>query len=108
MNSFKITGHGEIRSDETSEYFIEVSPEATVNQVLVDIVNQEHEHGFIGIKDENNPFHGAYSFEYENGKSEIPSEEVKAFWKSVKHRKVIGIKANGGWGCTDYILELGE
>lgn len=106
MNSFKIVGHGKTRSDETSEYIIEVSPKATVNEVLVDIVNQKSEWGRIGIKSEKEPFFGEHHFEYRFGRSEIPSKEDQAFWNSIMQKKVVAIKGRGGWSNSDYQLVL--
>ena len=107
MDSFKIVGYGKVRSDETSEYIIEVSPTATVKDVLADILNRK-EWGAIGIKDDKEPFFGAHHFDYSYGEKEFKSHEEKMFWDKIMNRKVVALKGSGGWSCSDYQLVLGE
>lgn len=106
MDSFKIVGYGKTFGDETTEYIIKVSPTATVREVLVDIVNQKGEWGYIGIKDDKEPFFGSHRFEYGNGKSEKVSEDEETFWNGIMNRKVIAMEGSGGWTRSDYQLVL--
>lgn len=108
MNSFKIVKYGEIIGDATCEYFIEVSPTATVNEVLVDIVNNKDEWGYIGIKDDKEPLFGSHCFEYGFGKSKSVDTNEEQFWHSIMKRKVISMKGSGGYSRSDYQLVLEE
>ena len=106
MDSFKIKGYGKTYGDETTEYIIDVSPTATVRSVLVDIVNQKNEWGYIGIKDDKEPFFGSHRFEYGNGKSEKVSEDEEKFWNGIMNLKVVAMEGSGGWTRSDYQLVL--
>ena len=105
MKSFKIVGYGEVRGDCSAEYKIEVAKGATVSQVISDILSDEREWGYIGIRDSSEVF-GKHHFEYRYGKV-LPSKE-QSFWNSIKDHKVIYIKGDGGWSRSDYQFVLEE
>ena len=47
MNSFEITGYGTCGGDQCSQYYIEISPSATVGSVIKDILSNKNEWGSI-------------------------------------------------------------
>ena len=113
MKSFEITGHGPVGGDETSEYFIKVNENATVESVINDILSNKGEWGRIGLKPNKNAdirerIYGSHSFEYRYGEilTDKMSEDEKDFWYGIYNRKVIGMTGSGGWSLSDYQLEI--
>ena len=136
MNSFKIISYSEPYGDETRDYNIQVSENATVGDVIKDIVSNKSEWGYIGLKSDNpKDVFGAHAFEYEHG--EIYKHEEKEnkpididednfdihtsptdftqdkhelydeeFWNSISDRKVISMTGSGGWTRIDYLIEI--
>ena len=104
MKTFEITGYGPTHSDETREYIIKLYPNNTVRDVVQDIISNQYEWGYIGIKDEENPWFGKYPLEY--GRGLVINIDEVTNWKDKLDKKVIGIKGDGGWSRSDYQLEI--
>lgn len=105
MNSFKVIEYEKVRGDATREYIIKVSSTAIVRDVIADIL-KKNEWGYIGIKDDEEPFFGAHRLEYTHDKLKIISEEEKRFWDNIMNQKVIALKGSGGWSRSDYQIVL--
>lgn len=106
--SFEIIEYGKTRSDETREYKIQVAENVTVKDVIDDIVSNKNEWGKIGIKDDNYPFFGKCPISYRHGEFVDIDEKEKEYWNSIKDCKVVAMKGDGGWSCSDYQLVLGD
>lgn len=107
--AFELIGYGKQVSDCTSEYILKLDNDVFVRNVIRQILSNETEWGYIGIKTNiNNEGYGAHHFEYRYGKikEETMSENEKYFWKSIEHYKVIGITGSGGWTRSDYQIEI--
>ena len=106
-NSFNITGHGPTGGDQCSEYFIDVSPSATVVNVIDDILSNKNEWGDIRIE-RGSLRKNDHKFEYKYGKllKDNMSEEEKYFWNNLLDWKVVAMRGYGGWSCSDYWLTI--
>lgn len=105
---FEIIEYGKTRSDETCEYKIQVAENVTVKDVITNIISNKNEWGRIGIKDDNHPFFGKYPISYKNGKFVDIDEKAQEYWNIIKDCKVVAMKGDGGWSCSDYQLILGD
>ena len=107
MNSFEIVRHGPCGGDQCSPYYIEVSPSATVKDVIEDILSNKNEWGSISIERENWRDNN-HEIEYKYGKllKDKISEEEKYFWNNLLDWKVVGMNGSGGWSNSDYWLRI--
>ena len=105
-NSFEITGYGEPGGDQCSKYFIDVSPSATVVDVIDDILSNKNEWGSIRIKQES--WNKEHKIEYKYGKllKDNISQEEQYFWNNLLDWKVVSMYGYGGWSCSDYWLTI--
>jgi len=107
MNSFEITGYGPINGDQCSAYFINVSPSATVGDVIDDILSDKNEWGFIRIE-RKNWRNNDHKIEYKYGEllKDTMSGEEKYFWNNLLDWKVVSMRGYGGWSASDYWLTI--
>ena len=106
MKSFEIINYGNCGSDQCCAYEIEVSPNVTVKDVVKDIISNKHERGniiviltYINHKDE-------YKIKYDNGKIEDLNEYQKGIWHILQFFTVKSMRGYGGWGSSNYWLEI--
>ena len=106
-NSFNIRGHGPSGGDQCSEYFIDVSPSATVGDVINDILSNKGEWGDIRIE-RGSLRKNDHKIEYKYGKllKDNMSEEEKYFWNNLLDWKVVSMSGYGGWSASDYWLTI--
>lgn len=107
MNSFEITEYGPCGGDQCSPYYIEVSPSATVRSVIKDILSNKNEWGSIRIE-RKSLRDNDHVIEYKYGKllKDTINEEEKYFWNNLLDWKVVSMRGNGGWSCSDYWLTI--
>lgn len=97
---FQLKKNGNDRSDCTAPYSVILDREYTVKEFVHAVLSDRREWGYIGIKNEKNPWFGEPKCEYRYGKLEtiLPND--------VMNNKVISAKADGGWSRMDYIIEI--
>lgn len=107
MNIFKIVKHGPCGGDQCSPYHIEVSPSATVKDVIEDILSNKNEWGSIRIERENWRDND-HEIKYKHGKllKDTMSKEEKYFWNNLLDWKVVSMRGHGGWSNSDYWLTI--
>lgn len=98
---FQRSRSGKERSDCTAPYDVQLDKEYTVIEFISAVLTYYPEWGYIGIYCKGEIFGKPYC-EYSHGRllSSLPEE----FW----YKKVIKVKADGGWGNMDYLLWVEE
>lgn len=96
---FKLKQAGRERGDCTAPYDVILDKEYTVKEFIETVVSRDREWGYIGIAVKGSIF-GDPHCEYKWGKLlyDLPEE--------IHNKKVISVKADGGWSRMDYLLEV--
>jgi hypothetical protein len=97
---FKMYRAGQVRGDCTAPYDVELDKEYTVSE-FVNTVLTRKEWGYIGIYCKGEIF-GKPKCEYRGDKL------LYALPDNVLNKKVIKVKADGGWSRMDYLLWVEE
>lgn len=102
MSRLDFSQTGPTRGDCTAPYSVTFEKPMTVRSLVSEVVSNERDWGYIGIKNEKEPFFGDPCCEYRWGRllTELPPE--------IMDRNIEAISANGGWTRMDYILTLEE
>lgn len=102
---FKLIQVGSERSDCTAPFFVELDREYTVAEFIHNVlVNRSlyvyKEWGYIGIDDHGKTVFGSPRCEYHHGKllTSLPADLLD--------KKVMSVKADGGWGSMNYLINL--
>lgn len=94
---FKMSQAGRERGDCTAPYNVELDKEYTVNEFVQTVLTNEREWGYIGIYCKGEVF-GKPTCEYKWGKL------LYTLPDSVLNKKIVDVKADGGWSRMDYLL----
>lgn len=99
---FELTQCGKERGDCTAPYSVNLKKEYTVSEFVKDVVsNRGDEWGYFIIDDGETIF-GSPRFEYRWG------ELLSTFPEEILNKRIKSVKADGGWGSMDYIIEIIE
>lgn len=93
---FKLYSAGKVRGDCTAPYDVELDKEYTVNEFVQTVLTRK-EWGYIGIYC-HGTFFGEPKCEYKYDKL------LYTLPDNVLNKKVIKVKADGGWSRMDYLL----
>ena len=106
MKSFEITGYGNTGGDQCRAYFIDVSPNVSVEDVIKDILSVKGEWGsvFVILKQLNSKTE--YKIDYKNGETLPMSDYDKGMWHILQQFTVQSMRGYGGWSASDYWLEV--
>ena len=94
---------GNVRGDCTAPYDVVLSRECTLRE-LVDVILTRNEWGYIGQYDPRTVF-GYPCVEY-HGDQLYECTWRGSFNESDYKRKVVSVKADGGWTRMDYLITL--
>lgn len=97
----KFVKDGEDRGDCTASYKVILDKKYMVWEFIWEVINNNKEWGYIGIRNKDEPFFGKPKCEYRDGF--IFNSE---FTSPVLHQIVSSAKAEGGWTRMDYLLDL--
>ena len=88
--------------DCTSRYNVIDFPQ-TVREFVYEVLKDPKEWGYIGIRNSDLPFKvfGNPNIEYAYGK--LKAENFSDEWLN---RKIVSVRASGGWSRMDYLLDL--
>ena len=114
MKYLKFKGMGKEYSDCTAEHFYEVVGNPTVRELCDDIITNKGEWGYIGIHNKDAGFMGGLfgdpCIEYYHGiyVDENRKEIQFNIPDECANKKVVRVRASGGWSCMNYLLEVEE
>lgn len=98
---FKLEQNGRVRGDCTAPYRVELDKEYTVSEFVQTVLTIDREWGYIGIYCKDEIF-GKPTCEYKWGKL------LYALPDNVLNKKIVDVKADGGWSRMDYLLWIEE
>lgn len=102
MTTFQLLKNGNDRGDCTAPYKVILDREYTVKEFISEVLLIKGEWGYIGIKSKDNPWLGDPHCEYRYGKLlvNLPDDAME--------KKVVSVKADGGWSRMDYLITVEE
>lgn len=101
--TIELKSAGLVRGDCCAPYDVEMSRECTLEE-LIDVILTRNEWGYIGQYDPRTVF-GYPCVEY-HGTQLKPMTWRGSFKESDYKRKVMSVKADGGWSRMDYLITL--
>jgi len=106
MKSFKITGYGNTGGDQCRAYFIDVSQDSTVGDVIKDILSAKSEWGDIVVELWKLNCKTEYKIEYKHGEILPMSEYDRGKWHILQQFTVHSVRGYGGWSCSTYWIKV--
>lgn len=88
-----------VHQDCTASYNVELNIECTVKELIENILKR-NEWGDIKLKDTSGKYNKVYKIEYKNDNIN------DRFDDNLLNKKVINIKAIGGYGYMDYLITI--
>lgn len=98
---FKLKQDGREFSDCTAPYDVVLDKEYTVNEFVQTVLTREKEWGYIGVYCKGAIF-GKPTCEYKYGKL------LYALPDDILNKRIVSVKAHGGWSRMDYLLWIEE
>ncbi|MCD8401441.1 hypothetical protein G1K52_11810 [Tenacibaculum finnmarkense] len=95
---FKFKKNTKTFRDETAGYCVILSKDYTVGSFVEEVLTYKNEWGYIGV--DSGAIFGSPNCEFKNGVliGNLPND--------IMCKKIISVRANGGWSRMDYLLTI--